>query len=165
MTRRKFQRPRPLAQQVSQEARARWEGTRETTFLKSTPALHSATIQTSGNTMQNFIAAVFQLLAPYAMQVTRSLLALIQFFSLCQIAFGLFGVSVHFQSGKSSIPRQIDDDRVREVVVNWHQDTITTSRRWCIVSGILFFVLSTGVLVLLQSPPDAGERNNQRSRR
>lgn len=79
------------------------------------------------------------------MKHVQSLLALIQFAALCQIAFGWLVVDHVYADRCSLIMSLISDPGARAAVDHWFHQMMSMTRWWCICLGVVFFALATAV--------------------
>ena len=83
------------------------------------------------------------------MKLIQSLLAVVQFLSLCQIAFLV--MFFRLLTDSSDIPNHIQEEWVRTGVEAWHTRTVNTAVDWGIGFGVATFVLSTCAALVTNS--------------
>jgi len=81
---------------------------------------------------------------------SKSLIALVQFVFLIQIALGWFILPIMMTSSDSAVFSQIREDKVHLTVVKYHKSKVRTASNAFVASGALGFVLITMISVKLR---------------
>jgi hypothetical protein len=83
------------------------------------------------------------------MKILQSLLAVVQFVALGQVAF--FGLLFKAITGNSDILPHIQDAHLHIQVATWHAHTIETAVHWGVGLGVASFLLATCAVLMVEN--------------